>query len=244
MAELVTRDAMIGVAKVESPKGKDGMNGVHDMGGMHGHGPVAPERREARAVVACALGGADARHHARHDLSQGLQIDRFRHIRELMPPLTSIWRAATTTTGTRLCVAAPAEWRPRTKERDQERPRRRRQREAQRRRARRPGVDRARKTQGTSRARSRRRRSSPSASACGRATSIRPATRGCHATSAARSGWCRSIMAATSSPTPTPISRARRRSIFTRSYSRRANCGGPDASARDEICADLWESYL
>ena len=41
LAALVTRDAMIGVAKVAAA-----MNGVHDMGGMHGFGPVLPEANE------------------------------------------------------------------------------------------------------------------------------------------------------------------------------------------------------
>ena len=45
LAALVTRDAMIGTAKVSLPGGR-AVNGVHDMGGMHGMGPVAPEADE------------------------------------------------------------------------------------------------------------------------------------------------------------------------------------------------------
>jgi nitrile hydratase len=83
LAALVTRDAMIGVAKV-TPPGRGGMNGIHDMGGMHGFGPVEPEanepvfhqRWEARThAIAKALG------------SWGKwNIDYGRHERELIPP--------------------------------------------------------------------------------------------------------------------------------------------------------------
>ena len=45
LAELVTRDAMIGVATVPAP-GARPMNGGHDLGGMHGFGPVEIERDE------------------------------------------------------------------------------------------------------------------------------------------------------------------------------------------------------
>ena len=41
LAALVTRDAMVGVAKVTSRVGRRPMNGVHDMGGLQGMGPVA-----------------------------------------------------------------------------------------------------------------------------------------------------------------------------------------------------------
>ena len=44
LAELVTRDAMIGVGLAMDPTAA--MNGVHDLGGMHGFGPVAIERDE------------------------------------------------------------------------------------------------------------------------------------------------------------------------------------------------------
>ena len=40
LAALVTRNAMVGVAKaVEAPRSRR-MNGIHDMGGMHGMGPI------------------------------------------------------------------------------------------------------------------------------------------------------------------------------------------------------------
>ena len=44
LAALVTRDAMVGVAKVTPPQGVPRMNGVHDMGGMQGMGPIEPRR--------------------------------------------------------------------------------------------------------------------------------------------------------------------------------------------------------
>ena len=47
LAALVTRDAMIGVAKYFATRGgKPRMNGVHDMGGMHDMGPIQYEKNE------------------------------------------------------------------------------------------------------------------------------------------------------------------------------------------------------
>ena len=44
LAALVTRDSMIGTG-LPKPQGRV-MNGIHDMGGMHGFGPVEPEPNE------------------------------------------------------------------------------------------------------------------------------------------------------------------------------------------------------
>ncbi len=47
LAAMVTRDSMIGVAKVASTAGRRrGMNGVHDMGGMQDMGPIQEEKNE------------------------------------------------------------------------------------------------------------------------------------------------------------------------------------------------------
>jgi nitrile hydratase subunit alpha len=46
LAALVTRDAMIGVARVTLSQGGARVNGVHDMGGMHGMGPIEPQKNE------------------------------------------------------------------------------------------------------------------------------------------------------------------------------------------------------
>jgi nitrile hydratase len=51
LSTLVTRDAMIGVAhdrcgKGCTARGRQGMNGVHDMGGMQDFGPMQPEKNE------------------------------------------------------------------------------------------------------------------------------------------------------------------------------------------------------
>ena len=46
LAELVTRDSMIGTGLPEAPSGGRLMNGVHDMGGMDGFGKVEPEPNE------------------------------------------------------------------------------------------------------------------------------------------------------------------------------------------------------
>jgi len=62
------------------------MNGIHDLGGMHGMGPIAPEKEgeeplwhapwEAR-MFGMRRGGT---------LPPGYNIDRWRHVRELIPP--------------------------------------------------------------------------------------------------------------------------------------------------------------
>ncbi len=46
LAALVTRDAMIGVAKVAAASRSRGMNGIHDMGGMQDMGPIQHEKNE------------------------------------------------------------------------------------------------------------------------------------------------------------------------------------------------------
>ena len=45
LAELVTRDCMIGTGLPKQPADR-GMNGAQDMGGLHGFGPVEPEPNE------------------------------------------------------------------------------------------------------------------------------------------------------------------------------------------------------
>ena len=40
LAALVTRNAMVGVANVANPRRSRRMNSIHDMGGMHGMGPI------------------------------------------------------------------------------------------------------------------------------------------------------------------------------------------------------------
>ncbi|MGH6893788.1 MAG: nitrile hydratase subunit beta [Dongiaceae bacterium] len=60
------------------------MNGIHDMGGMHGLGAIAPERDEPlwhAPWEARMLGVTRAM-----TFPPGFNIDRFRHLRELMPP--------------------------------------------------------------------------------------------------------------------------------------------------------------
>ena len=55
LAALVTRDAMVGVAKVtRAAPGRRRMNGVHDMGGMQDMGPI--QTGEERAGLSCTLG--------------------------------------------------------------------------------------------------------------------------------------------------------------------------------------------
>lgn len=60
------------------------MNGVHDMGGMHGHGPIEHEKDEPvfhapweARMLGMRRGGT---------FPSGFNIDRWRHVRELIPP--------------------------------------------------------------------------------------------------------------------------------------------------------------
>jgi nitrile hydratase len=60
------------------------MNGIHDMGGMHGHGLIEHEADEPlwhAPWEARMLGITRAM-----TFPEGFNIDRFRHLRELMPP--------------------------------------------------------------------------------------------------------------------------------------------------------------
>ena len=75
------------------------MNGVHDMGGSHGHGPVASEKDEPiwhddweARMFGIAWGMT---------FPEGFSIDRFRHFRELLQPPLYLARAVTTIIGTR-----------------------------------------------------------------------------------------------------------------------------------------------
>ena len=61
------------------------MNGTHDMGGMHGHGPIAPEANEPvfhETWEARMFGLSRGR-----TSPPGFSIDRFRYLRETMPPV-------------------------------------------------------------------------------------------------------------------------------------------------------------
>jgi nitrile hydratase beta subunit len=62
------------------------MNGIHDLGGMHGFGPIVPEANEPAFHAAWEgrmFGLAQA-----VTAPSGFTIDRFRFLRELMPPVT------------------------------------------------------------------------------------------------------------------------------------------------------------
>ena len=93
------------------------MNGVHDMGGMHGFGPVKPEPNEPvfhsdweRRVFAMhrAMGYA------------GPGISTFPASRETAAAASSIWRARTTRDGRSACnsywstvaLSVPTSWQP------------------------------------------------------------------------------------------------------------------------------------
>ena len=87
LAALVTRDSMVGVAKVTSADGRsDGMNGVHDMGGHAGHG--SDPAREERAGVSRALGRTHAGNlvRAAEPGASGTSISAAKR-REFLPPV-------------------------------------------------------------------------------------------------------------------------------------------------------------
>jgi nitrile hydratase beta subunit len=62
------------------------MNGIHDMGGMHGFGPIAPEANEP--VFHEAWEGRMFGLRRAMTSPPGFTIDRFRFLRETMPPVT------------------------------------------------------------------------------------------------------------------------------------------------------------
>jgi hypothetical protein len=82
------------------------------------------------------------------------------------------------------------------------------------------------------------------ASAYAPATSIRLVTRDCRATRAASLAQSIWTMASTSSRTPTPMPWARSRNTCTQCGSPRASCGGSKPSGRDAVYLDMWDDYL
>ena len=60
------------------------MNGVHDMGGMHGHGPIDAEKNEPVFHAPWEARMLGLRRSA--TFPPGFNIDRWRHVRELIPP--------------------------------------------------------------------------------------------------------------------------------------------------------------
>src|SRR5215813_11644935 len=62
----------------------DLMNGVHDMGGMHGHGPINPEKDEPLWHAPWEARMLGIRRSG--TFPPGFNIDRWRHVRELIPP--------------------------------------------------------------------------------------------------------------------------------------------------------------
>lgn len=61
------------------------MNGIHDMGGMHGFGPIGPESNEPvfHEIWEARMFGLDCAMTS----APGSTIDRFRYLRETMPPV-------------------------------------------------------------------------------------------------------------------------------------------------------------
>ena len=85
LAAIVTRDAMVGVAKVAPPAEGHRMNGIHDMGGMQDLGPIQYEPDEP--VFHAALGRrACSRSTSRWARWRKWNIDAGRHQIELIPP--------------------------------------------------------------------------------------------------------------------------------------------------------------
>ena len=224
LAALITRDAMVGVAKVALPTvRRQRMNGVHDMGGQQGMGPVEYEKNEP--VFPRPLGGASLRAHpcdaglaqveprrrpARTRTSAPGRLFANELLRALVPQARSAGRAV---------------WLRDQRGDGERKARLRARRKPLRRSASRrlpagsPGA--------SLRARIRTSdRCSRCASACAPATSIPPATRACRGTRAARPASSSAITVSTSFPTPTPIFRVRNASTSTPCVSLHGSCGG------------------
>ncbi len=88
LAELVTRDSMIGTGLPRSrPKDIGKMNGVHDMGGMDGFGTVEPEPNEP--VFHARLGRprhGDGARHGRHTAAWNIDCSALRARDRCRPP--------------------------------------------------------------------------------------------------------------------------------------------------------------
>ena len=84
LAALVTRDCMVGTGLPRGAAGYRVMDGIHDMGGMHGFGKVEPENE--RAGFPCRMGRTHARDAARHDVCGRLQHRQMRAAIEALPP--------------------------------------------------------------------------------------------------------------------------------------------------------------
>ena len=87
LAALVTRDSMIGTGLAARPAGGRRVNGVHDMGGMHGFGPV--DARARRARLPRRVGAPRVRAHARDGRDRRVEPRRLAlRPRETGPPAT------------------------------------------------------------------------------------------------------------------------------------------------------------
>ena len=85
LAALVTRDCMIGTGLPKQPDEVGVMDGIHDMGGMHGFGKVEPE--DERAGLPCAPGKAAASRSTAPWATTGIwTIDETRAGIEDLPP--------------------------------------------------------------------------------------------------------------------------------------------------------------
>lgn len=62
------------------------MNGIHDLGGMHGMGPIAPEKEGEEPLWHAAWEARMFGMRRGGTLPPGYNIDRWRHVRELIPP--------------------------------------------------------------------------------------------------------------------------------------------------------------
>ena len=198
------------------------MNGVHDMGGQHGHGPIAPEPDEplfhepweGRALALTLAAGAwgrwnlDASRFQREQIAPADYL-RMTYYEKWIAGLEALLVQSGLVTAEELASGAPAQGSARVTPRLTAAAR---------------GADG--RTQRLLRARPRRaaalRRGRRGA---GARTSTPPATPACRATRAGERVSSLGGTAPTSSPTPTPAARASSRSTSTRSASRPANSG-------------------
>ena len=88
LADLVTRDSMIGTGLPKQPRIE--MNGGQDLGGTHGHGPV--DAGAERAGVSRRMGEARLRAHACDGHARRLEHRHGRALRARTVRPANIWR--------------------------------------------------------------------------------------------------------------------------------------------------------
>ena len=218
------------------------MNGVHDMGGMHGMGPVQAEndepvfheRWEARVYVLTRAIGAWRKWNidtGRFYIERIAPADylRMSYYEKWFVRLVELLVKTGMVSREEVESGVPAPGSPKLTP-----PLRAEQRA-------RSGAQPEYRSPATS---PRFGRDSKPGSACARATSTRPATRVCRVTRAARRAGSSATTVSTISRTPTPMAAVRNASTSTPCVSPRASFGASRLRRATSVHLDLWDDYL